>query len=321
MSGEQQNPITNLILLVMALAVLRAAWQSVCPDNATRRRAQPLDLKPETKWLGLSYKRLGSGAFGTVYKFQDGLSGDPMAVKRMHNVNEAGAIADFETEAKQLEQAGDHPNVVQYYGYRDVPGFGKGLVMEYASKGSLRSHLGDSWSYRLQWSVQITQGLAHIHAQGIIHQDIKSDNVLIDENNDAKITDFGIARYRHAFTYGGKTIASFPAGGVPGGTYTYLSPEIGALFCSPNPPNFFSAGRWGTTASDIFSLGVLLCELATQKAPDRSQTDIVNGKVDTGSLWRKNSMFASIVEKCIQLRPSDRPSAQQVLQDLSKISR
>ncbi len=125
------------------------------------------------------------------------------------------------------------------------------LIMEYCPKGALNKQVGKLTEQEV-WKVlhDVAAGLAYLHAKEIVHQDIKPDNILLDENGDYRITDFGIS------TKARTTLRrSIGAAAVSGGTTAYMAPER------------FSANPAPTKASDIWSLGAMVFELITGEVP------------------------------------------------------
>ncbi len=125
------------------------------------------------------------------------------------------------------------------------------LIMEYCPKGALNKQVGKLTEQEI-WKVlhDVAAGLAYLHSKEIVHQDIKPDNILRDENGDYRITDFGIstkARTTLRRSVGGASVS--------GGTTAYMAPER------------FSANPAPTKASDVWSLGAMIYELITGDVP------------------------------------------------------
>ncbi|PWA98899.1 protein kinase-like domain, Phloem protein 2-like protein [Artemisia annua] len=228
------------------------------------------DIKEATKNFDDAYC-IGSGGFGKVYKadleyldssnssLKEGVDKcdlprkrSTVAIKRIKNQEgEQGFIAEIETLITCK-----HENVISLLGFCYDEGNGAMiLVYEYASKGSLESYLGSSdkltnlnWMQRLNICLDIANGLNYIHnntdhgKQKMIHRDIKSDNILLGDNWEAKIADFGLSKFHPADqTIYASTIA---------GTYVYLDPE------------YEKDGKLNKK-SDIYSFGVVLLEILT----------------------------------------------------------
>ena len=209
-------------------------------------------------------ERIGEGSFGVVHRALQPQVGRDVAIKSIHPdlANDPGFIRRFEREA-QLVARLEHPHVVPLYDYwRDADG--AYLVMRFLRGGSLRQAIEkdgalppDQISKTLD---QIADALSAAHAQGIVHRDVKPENILLDQEGNAYVSDFGIARDVSEPT----TIGS----GVLG-TSSYLSPEQ-------------IRGEPITTRTDVYCLGVLLYEVLTGQRPSlrRSIVSPSEGHVD-----------------------------------------
>jgi WD40 repeat protein/serine/threonine protein kinase/DNA-binding XRE family transcriptional regulator len=204
-------------------------------------------------------ERIGSGSFGVVYRaVQPGVERD-VAVKIIlpQYANQPDFIRRFEVEA-QLVARLEHPYIVPLYDYWREPNFGY-LVMRLLRGGSLEKRLKEGplpLEYALQVSEQIGKALAAAHRQGVVHRDLKPANILLDEDKNAYLTDFGIAKDlidknpEHQ-TQAGQVIGS-PA---------YISPE--QIRSEPVHPE-----------TDIYSFGILLFEMLTGNLPYTAPTPI-----------------------------------------------
>lgn len=198
-------------------------------------------------------KIVGDGGFGTVYKATLP-NAKTVAVKKLNQAKTQGHrefLAEMETLGKVK-----HRNLVPLLGYCSY-GEDKVLVYEYMVNGSLdhwlRNRTGTldvlDWSKRLKIAVGAARGLAFLHhgfTPHIIHRDIKPSNILLNEDFEAKVADFGLARLISACeTHVSTDIA---------GTFGYIPPEYGQTWQS-------------TTKGDVYSFGVILLELLTGKEP------------------------------------------------------
>jgi WD40 repeat protein/DNA-binding SARP family transcriptional activator len=195
-------------------------------------------------------ERIGAGSFAVVYRAYQPHVGREVAIKAIlpQYANQPDFIRRFEAES-QLVARLEHPHIVPLYDYWREPG-GAYLVMRWLRGGSLRAAL-----QRGPWKVeaatrlvdQIATALAAAHRQGVVHRDIKPANILLDEEDNAYLSDFGIAKdmlRRPELTQTG-ALAGSPA---------YISPE--QIQEQPVTP-----------LSDIYSLGVVLYELLTGVHP------------------------------------------------------
>lgn len=195
---------------------------------------------------------IGSGGFGEVYKAQL-KDGSVVAIKKLKHVTSQGDrefIAEMETIGKIK-----HRNLVPLLGYCKV-GEERLLVYDYMKWGSLESVLHEKEGSKLDWvsrkriAIGSARGLAFLHHScipHIIHRDMKSSNVLLDENFEARVSDFGMARLVNALD-------------------THLS--VSTLAGTPGyvPPEYYQSFRC-TTKGDVYSYGVILLELLSGKRP------------------------------------------------------
>ncbi|KAJ4712180.1 Receptor-like protein kinase [Melia azedarach] len=267
---------------------------------------------------------VGSGGFGTVYRMVMNDCGT-FAVKRIDRSRE-GSDQVFERELEILGSI-KHINLVNLRGYCRLPA-SKLLIYDYLSMGSLDDILHEcaegmqllNWSARLKIALGSARGLAYLHhdcSPKIVHRDIKSSNILLDENLEPHVSDFGLAKLlvdeeAHVTT-------------VVAGTFGYLAPE------------YLQSGR-ATEKSDVYSFGVLLLELVTGKRPT-DPTFVKRGLNVVGwmnTLLRENRLedvvdkrcididletveaVLEIAAKCTDANPDDRPSMNQVLQLLEQ---
>jgi WD40 repeat protein/transcriptional regulator with XRE-family HTH domain len=198
------------------------------------------------------YEQLGQGGFGAVYRaIQPGI-GREVAVKIIlpEFANHPDFIRRFESEA-QLVARMEHPHIVPLYDYWREPD-GAYLVMRYIRGGSLRVALDNgAWSLErvTRLLTQIGGALALAHRHGVVHRDIKPANILLDEEGNAYLADFGIAKDLRITNAAGDTQP-----GAIVGSPAYLSPEQ-------------LRDELITPRSDIYSLGMLLYELLTGTHP------------------------------------------------------
>jgi len=140
---------------------------------------------------------LGQGAFGTVYLAHDTLLDRPVAIKELTITAQTDEVA-FKRFIQEARVAGglNHPHVVTVYALKVVEP-NVYLVMEYLAGGSLRALLEQCGSLPVDQAVRIAaevcEGLAAAHAKGIVHRDVKPENILLTEDGRAKVADFGIA--------------------------------------------------------------------------------------------------------------------------------
>ena len=196
-------------------------------------------------------ERLGEGDFGIVYRAYQSSVGREVAIKviRPEYANRPSFIRRFEVEAQLVAQI-EHPHVVSLFDYWRDPD-GAYLVMRWLRGGNLRTKL-DNYGPLNASAVkrlldQVGSALASAHRQGVVHKDIKPANVLLDDEGNAYLSDFGVAA-RHIGSDGGPLSAS-PA---------YVSPEE-------------IAGSTSSQVSDLYAFGMLAFEILTAVHPDRGQ--------------------------------------------------
>lgn len=192
---------------------------------------------------------LGSGSFSTVYRARQPSVDRDVAIKVLHTEHASPELASrFQREAQLLALL-SHPNIVKIFDYGQEDGqlF---LVMEYLPGGNLSTFLAENnvpWAHRLHIAEQIAAALDYAHRTGIIHRDIKMDNILLDRHGNAYLSDFGIARLLEDTL--GITSAMTMLG-----TPTYMSPEQ----WQGVPPS---------RRSDLYMFGVLLFKLFSGRLP------------------------------------------------------
>src|ERR1051326_5700225 len=240
-------------------------------------------------------EKLGEGGMGVVYKARDQRLNRIVAVKFLPEnlLQFTDALERFQQEAEAIS-ALNHPHIATIFEMDDIEGR-KFLVLEYLGGGTLKSaiktlHLsGKEFPLKdvIEYGVQAAEGLGHAHQRGIVHRDVKTDNMMLTEDGKVKITDFGLARLRGAahLTRTGSTV----------GTAAYMSPEQ-------------IQGEEVDHRSDLFSFGVVLYELTTGRLPFRGEHEaaisyaIVNeAPAPAGSLRQGLSRpLEQVIERCLE---------------------
>lgn len=243
-------------------------------------------------------EEVGKGGMATVYRAYQPAMDRFVAVKVIHRSIAADALSleRFQREARLVTKL-EHPHLLPIYDYdgaHDPPY----IVMRYLESGTLKDVLDqgsiphDEMIYMLR---QIAAALDYAHRRGIIHRDIKPSNIMIDQDGNAFLTDFGIARMTEAgqgLTQTGYTV------GTPG----YMSPEQGM----------------GTDAvdhrADIYSLGVMVYQMLTGQMPYSAETPLavilkhLNEPVPQASAVNASipSAVDEVLAKAMSKKPSDR---------------
>lgn len=199
---------------------------------------------------------LGTGGMATVWLAEDTILNRKVAVKTFKiDSNDIEAIKRFNREANAVTTL-SHENIVSIYGVENEDNFYY-LILEYVEGQTLKDYMNKNKNISLEGILrigkQIALALAHAHENGIIHRDIKPQNILLTKDLNCKITDFGISR-----TYGDTTLTQT---NQMLGTVYYLSPEQ-------------ARGNVATSQSDIYSLGIILFELLTGKIPFNGESAV-----------------------------------------------
>lgn len=193
---------------------------------------------------------IGDGGMANVYKANDILENRTVAVKILKEefLQNEEFIRRFKNESKAIALL-NHPNIVRVY---DVSFSDKmmSIVMEYVEGVTLKEYMALRgalpWKDSLYFIVQTLRALQHAHDNGIVHRDVKPQNIMIMSDGTVKVMDFGIARFSRS---GNKTITDKAIGSVH-----YISPEQ-------------ACGQNTDEKSDIYSVGVMLFEMLTGKLP------------------------------------------------------
>ena len=199
---------------------------------------------------------VGTGGMSSVYRALDTLLERNVALKILHPHygDDAEYVERFRREARSVAQL-SHPNIVTVIDRGEADGR-QYIVFEYVDGESLKQlvdRTGPLPARRaIELGLQVAEALAFAHNNGLVHRDVKPQNVLVTEDGEAKVTDFGIARsmdVEHGVTQTGTVL----------GTSNYLSPEQ-------------ARGQAVTPATDVYSLGVVLYELLTGEVPFPGET-------------------------------------------------
>jgi predicted Ser/Thr protein kinase len=192
-------------------------------------------------------RELGRGGFGIVYKGK--WRNSDVAIKQLHLTQPSpSSLEEFQKEMAIMARL-RCPQIVQFYGAYFEPCYG--IVMEYMPVGSLYAVLHNNkpldWEIRHQIAIDIACGISFLHAETILHRDLKSLNVLLDEHYHAKLTDFGLAKIKNE--------SSSTATSHSVGTLAWMAPEL------------FQRHAKYSQQSDIYSFGMVLWELVSREVP------------------------------------------------------
>src|SRR5437588_2027820 len=201
--------------------------------------------------------RIGAGGMSTVYRATDQTLQRPVAIKLMAREvgSESEQLERFQREARAVAQL-SHPHIVGVMDYGQDNGRPY-IVFEYVEGETLKERIRRLGrlpvTEAVAYAIEIARALGAAHARHIIHRDVKPQNVLIDEEGSAKVTDFGIARTldEEGLTADGRVL----------GTTDYVSPEQ-------------ALGQQVTGQSDLYSLGIVLYEMLTGEVPFKGDSQV-----------------------------------------------
>ena len=255
---------------------------------------------------------IGNGGMAEVYRAQDKLLDRTVAVKILHTSynDDADFIARFQREAKAAACMA-HANIVNIYDV-GIDGNDHYIVMEYVPGATLKAKIQAEAPLTIQTVVSIAKdiadGLAHAHANNIVHCDIKPHNILMTVDNRAKIADFGIARAvtESTMTYSGSVI----------GSVHYFSPEQ-------------ARGAGITPKSDVYSLGIVMYEMLTRHLPFNGDNPVsiamkhVEENPIPPSTYRTDipPMLDTIVMRAMSKNSEMRPSSFEMVQELANVEK
>lgn len=195
-------------------------------------------------------RQIGSGAFGRVYRARQESLDRTVAVKVLANVDlDEEARQRFDREGRAVGALSGHPNIVAVHQQGVTDGGNPYLMMEFCTGGScgdrVRSDGAMTWQESTEVAIAIAGALETAHRAGILHRDVKPDNILIDAYDTPKLADFGIARVSKS--------AHLTATGTLTGSPAHMPPEL-------------IAGKSATPASDVYSLASTVYAMITGRA-------------------------------------------------------
>ncbi|CAJ1955352.1 unnamed protein product [Sphenostylis stenocarpa] len=327
--------LSAIVFFIVLGIVMTIIWRRRCNRKPVSKRAvrsnEEVVLKTSNKQFSYSQimtitnnfdKTIGKGGCGVVYlgSLQDGTQ---VAVKMLLPQCPQGS-QQFQTEAQLLMRV-HHKNLASFLGYCNEVGH-TAIIYEYMTYGNLEQYLSDarreplSWRQRIQIAVDAAQGIEYLHhgcKPPIIHRDIKTANILLNEKMQAKVADFGFSKLFSAEN--GSHVST-----VVIGTVGYLDPE-------------YYISSWLTEKSDVYSFGIVLLELITGQPAIKKghqNTHIVqwvnhflergdiqqivdpkmHGDFDFGSMWK--ALEAAVA--CVPSTSIQRPSMSHIVAELKE---
>eukprot|EP00890_Picochlorum_soloecismus_P005664 jgi/Picsp_1/6099/NSC_03453-R1_serine threonine-protein kinase ctr1-like len=327
---------------------VKAAGEVKDVANGTSKAAPAQDFDPYITWLkslekdvGPAHlthskefafsdvtitKPIGEGSFGKVYQglyrddkvaikiFQGGESMVPDEAPMEALRRTGGKILEKMEKEVEFMSSLSNPNIVSLIGFCRIP---PAIVTELCSQGNLAQKLLSckekntqlEWKARVRYAYEISLGLEYLHAKNILHRDLKSPNVLINDLNMIKLTDFNLSKYMDATMQSSSIAAMNPR---------WLAPEL-------------FDGISASSASDIFSLGVIMWEILTLQVPwDGTNPWSIVERIRRGERLPYGynpevcqqadyDAYVGLMNACWAATPSERPTATSVVSSLEKM--
>uniref|UniRef100_A0A671T6J9 non-specific serine/threonine protein kinase n=1 Tax=Sinocyclocheilus anshuiensis TaxID=1608454 RepID=A0A671T6J9_9TELE len=254
---------------------------------------------------------VGNGTYGQVYKGRHVKTGQLAAIKCMDVTGEEEE--EIKAEINMLKKYSHHRNIATYYGAfikKNPPGVDDQLwlVMEFCGAGSVTDLIKNTKgnSLREDWAAyisrEILRGLTHLHHHKVIHRDIKGQNVLLTENAEVKLVDFGVSAQLDRTVSRRNTFI---------GTPYWMAPEV--IACDENPDATYDY------KSDLWSLGITAIEMAEgapplcDMHPMRALFLIPRNPAPRLKSKKWSKKFQSFIESCLVKNHNQRPSTEQLL--------
>ena len=291
--------------------------------------AVPKDLPPGTNSFQIGRGQLiGKGSYGRVYLGINLTTGDLLAVKQVE-VNQKAAgqdknkmkemVAALDQEIDTMQHL-EHPNIVQYLGCERKE-FSISIFLEYISGGSVGSCLRKNGKFEESLVRSLTRqtlaGLAYLHNEGVLHRDLKADNILLDVDGTCKISDFGISKKTDNI-YGNDVTNSMQ------GSVFWMAPEVvrseGQGYSAKVAR---SEGQGYSAKVDIWSMGCVVLEMFAGRRP-WSKEEMIGAIFKLGSLNQAPPIpddvsdsvspeAVAFMSECFEIDPGERPTAETLL--------
>ncbi|KAH8102547.1 MAP kinase [Cristinia sonorae] len=282
-------------------------------DLSAATEASPGGAKPIFRWV--RGELIGKGTYGKVYLALNATTGEMIAVKQVEMPRTASDRDDSRqisvVEALKLESETlkdlDHPNIVQYLGFEETPTF-LSIFLEYVPGGSiascLRKHGKFDEEVTKSFTSQILGGLEYLHSKGILHRDLKADNILVETSGICKISDFGISKRTDDINMAGAYTSMQ-------GTVFWMAPEV-----------INSQKKGYNSKIDIWSVGCVVFEMWTGQRPWNGQEAMAvllhlyqtRQGPPVPSEIKLSPLADEFRQLCFAMDPDERPSAAELQQ-------
>ncbi|KAM9839501.1 TRAF2 and NCK interacting kinase b isoform 2-T2 [Aulostomus maculatus] len=290
-----------------------ASTDSTMASDSPARSLDEIDLSALRDPAGIFelVELVGNGTYGQVYKGRHVKTGQLAAIKVMDVTGDEEE--EIKAEINMLKKYSHHRNIATYYGAfikKNPPGMDDQLwlVMEFCGAGSVTDLIKNTKGNTLkeEWIAyicrEILRGLTHLHQHKVIHRDIKGQNVLLTENAEVKLVDFGVSAQLDRTVGRRNTFI---------GTPYWMAPEVIACDENPDATYDFKSDLWslGITAIEMAEGAPPLCDMHPMRAlfliPRNPAPRLKSKK------WSKK--FQSFIESCLVKSHSQRPSTEQLL--------
>ncbi|KAF8922634.1 kinase-like domain-containing protein [Mucidula mucida] len=314
-SGQDPASYNASVLRKRSTKLWGSRLEEVTPAQAKANLGNSLPDSPSggpTTFKWVRGELIGKGSYGRVYLALNATTGEMIAVKQVEMPRTASdkndsrqitVVQSLKIESETLKDL-DHPNIVQYLGFEETPA-NLSIFLEYVPGGSIGSCLLKHGKFAedvtKSFTKQILSGLEYLHSKGILHRDLKADNILVEMSGVCKISDFGISK-RTQDTAGGAETAMQ-------GTVFWMAPEV------VNPQ-----GKGYNFKVDIWSVGCVVLEMWAGTRPWQGD-EMVAVMFKLYQLRQPPPVPEGITltelgddfrKKCFAINPDERPSAMEL---------